>query len=102
MPAKRPRMDFMPGKAGLQALAELRAIRPDLNRQAVVDYALITALSALRYVQRQGAWAPPVLFGRNRDVWRVPAECRDDQAVPSSSAPNAQGAPRVGTPTERP
>ena len=47
MPTQRTRIDHMPGKAGLQALEELRQLRPDLGRQALIDYALITALSAL-------------------------------------------------------
>ena len=60
----------MPSKAGAQALADLQEIRYDLGRQAVIDFAIITALSALRH---QG-WTPPVPFGRNRDVWRLPPD----------------------------
>ena len=71
-PTERARIDWMPSKAGAQALAELQGMRADLGRQALIDFAMITALSALRH-QR---WTPPVLYGRNRDVWRLPADCQ--------------------------
>lgn len=85
-PTDRPRIDHMPGKAGLQALEELRELRPDLNRPSLIDYALITALSALRYAQQQQPWVPPVLFGRNRDVWRVPAACSSSNGGPKTQS----------------
>ena len=75
-PTNRQRIDWMPSRAGAQALGELGKIRPDLGRQALIDYAVVAALSALRY-QR---WTPPVLFGRNRDVWRLPADCKPEHA----------------------
>lgn len=68
--AKTTRVDWMPGDAALQALEEIIRLRPGLNRQDAIDYAVITAASALRF----RTWQPPQVVGKGRHRWIV-AEC---------------------------
>ena len=65
----RPRIDWQPGDAALEALSVAESLFPHLRRQEVIDRLVITGLCALRHPP----WAPPPLFGKSRDSWRLPA-----------------------------
>jgi hypothetical protein len=77
-PTERLRIDWMPGKAGREALDLLQRLQPELSRQALIDFAMVVALSALRSAARP-AWRPPAMYGVNRDVWRLPTDCKSDE-----------------------
>lgn len=70
--ANRVRVDYTPGPAALEALQAAQGLHPRDNTQALLDRLVITGLSALVH----GHWAPPRLFGRNREHWRLPEELR--------------------------
>jgi len=65
---RRPRIDYMPGAAALQALTLAESLLPGLRPQALLDRLVITAVSALAHKH----WQPPKLFGKDRDLWRLP------------------------------
>ncbi len=66
----RPRVDWMPGEAALQALAMAQRMRPELRRQDLIDLLVIHGLWALQFR------APPLL-GRDRDRWELPKVLRE-------------------------
>lgn len=66
---ERTRIDYMPGKAALQALDRAQELYPGGSTQAMIDRLVITGLSALV----QAHWKPPGLYGRDRDAWKLPA-----------------------------
>jgi hypothetical protein len=68
----RTRIDYMPGNAALDALALAGEMFPDTRPQALLDQLVITAVSALVHDQRHKRWEPPRLWGRDRDVWKLP------------------------------
>ena len=70
--AGRVRVDYMPGSAAVEALQAAQGLFPNSNTQALIDRLVITGLSALVH----GHWKPPPLYGRNRDVWKLPADLR--------------------------
>jgi hypothetical protein len=70
--AGRVRVDYMPGPAAVEALKAAQGLYPNSNTQALIDRLVITGLSALVH----GHWKPPPLYGRNRDVWKLPADLR--------------------------
>lgn len=70
--ANRVRVDYMPGPAALEALEAAQALHPDCNTQALIDRLVITGLSALVH----GHWAPPRLYGRDRERWKLPEGLR--------------------------
>ena len=63
--AGRVRVDYMPGRAAVEALQAAQRLYPNSNTQALIDRLVITGLSALV----QGHWKPPPLYGRDRDAW---------------------------------
>lgn len=69
MAAARDRIDWMPGAAAKEALAEAERRFPGLRRQALIDKLVITAVSALTHTH----WTPPALHGRDRDRWPAQA-----------------------------
>jgi hypothetical protein len=69
----RPRVDYMPGPAAVEALQAAQKLFPRSNTQSVIDRLVITGLSALV----QGHWKPPALNGTNRDSWRLPDALRN-------------------------
>lgn len=66
--AGRVRVDYMPGRAAVEALQAAQGLYPNSNTQALIDRLVITGLSALV----QGHWKPPPLYGRDRDAWKLP------------------------------
>ena len=70
--AGRVRVDYMPGRAAVEALQAAQGLFPNSNTQALIDRLVITGLSALVH----GHWKPPPLYGRNRDAWKLPADLR--------------------------
>jgi hypothetical protein len=63
----RTRIDYMPGQAAFDALALASEMFPTLKPQALIDKLLITGLCALN-------WKPPMLYGVDRDRWKLPIE----------------------------
>lgn len=70
--AGRVRVDYMPGRAAVEALQAAQGLYPSSNTQALIDRLVITGLSALV----QGHWKPPPLYGRDRDAWKLPDDLR--------------------------
>lgn len=68
----RPRLDYMPCPAALEALEAAQALYPDASAQALLDRLVITGLSALVHEH----WRPPPLLGKSRDGWRLPPGLR--------------------------
>jgi hypothetical protein len=68
------RIDYTPGTAAEHALQQAEASRPGMNVQAVLDWLVITAVSAIQH----GPWQPPSLHGKNRHRWRLPPAMRTD------------------------
>lgn len=66
--AARARIDYMPGPAAVEALAEAARRWPELNLQAQIDRLVISGMSALSHVH----WTPPPLHGRHREKWKAP------------------------------
>lgn len=67
----RVRVDYMPGKAAIEALQAAQVMFPKANTQALIDRMVITGLSALVH----GKWQPPSLWGQ-RESWQLPANLR--------------------------
>lgn len=67
----RARIDWMPSRAALDALALAAAMFPD-RPQALIDRLVICGLSALMHKP----WRPPPLYGKDRDKWRLPDDLR--------------------------
>ena len=65
---ERTRIDYMPGNAGLDALALAAEMFPNLRQQALIDRLVIVAVSALKHEH----WRPPIVGGLNRDAWTLP------------------------------
>ena len=70
--ANRPRIDYTPCPAALEALQAARKLHPDHITQRLIDRLVIVGLSALVH----GHWEPPKLHGRDRDAWTLPEELR--------------------------
>ena len=68
----RPRVDYTPGPAAVEALQAAQELHPEDNTQALLDRLVITGLSALVH----GHWEPPKLYGRDRERWKLPEELR--------------------------
>ena len=68
----RPRVDYTPGPAAVEALQAAQEMHPEDNTQALLDRLVITGLWALVH----GHWQPPRLYGRNRERWQLPKELR--------------------------
>lgn len=68
----RIRIDYMPGAAALEALDIAAEMFPDIRPQALLDKLMITAVSALAHEH----WRPPMLWGRKRDLWKLPEALR--------------------------
>lgn len=70
MPKKdRARIDYMPGQAAFDALGLASEMFPTMRPQALLDKLVITGLCALH-------WKPPMLYGADRDHWKLPDEFR--------------------------
>lgn len=65
---ERPRIDYTPGKAALDSIKVAHRLFPHLRQQEIIDRLVITGLYALK----QPPWSPPVLWGTDRDAWRLP------------------------------
>ena len=83
------RIDYTPGKAAAHALRWAEEERPDINAQAVLDWLVITAVSAIQH----GPWHPPTLRGTNRHRWRPSDSMRTDIRNPDPAARGAQAKP---------
>ena len=68
----RTRIDYMPGKAALDALALAEGMFPKLRTQALIDRLVIVAVSAMHHVAQHKPWQPPNMWGNDRDRWRLP------------------------------
>ncbi len=68
----RARIDWMPSRAALDALALAAAMFPD-RPQALIDRLVICGLSALAHKH----WHAPYLYGKDRDAWRLPDDLRE-------------------------
>jgi hypothetical protein len=77
------RIDYTPGEAAEQALGQAEAMRQGWNTQAVLDWLVITAVSALQHAQ----WQPPPRPGRNRHSWRLPPAMRPDDVRKTAPRP---------------
>ncbi len=86
--ATRRRVDWCPGDAAFEALEIGEQLFANLPRQEVIDRLVITGLCALKHPP----WAPPPLFGRERDRWKLPSTARFDQMIPG--IPSTQTAER--------
>ena len=64
----------------LAALEAAQVLHTDCNTQALIDRLVITGLSALVH----GHWEPPRLYGRDRELWKLPEGLRQP-------APDADG-----------
>lgn len=73
--SQRPhRIDYEPGSAAREALELARhMLGDDMTVTALLDRLVITAVSALAHEH----WCPPLLFGKNRQRWRLPASLRE-------------------------
>ena len=65
----RTRIDYMPGQAASDALALASEMFPTLRPQALIDKLVISGLVALH-------WKPPMLYGADRDRWKLPEQFR--------------------------
>ncbi|WP_157673042.1 hypothetical protein [Curvibacter sp. AEP1-3] len=74
----RPRVDYTPCQAALEALQAARTLYPKANTQALIDRLVITGLSALVH----GKWQPPSLWG-TRERWKLPDDLREQIPVQS-------------------
>ena len=63
----RTRIDYMPGKAAIDALGLTSEMFPNMRQQALIDKLVITGLCALH-------WNPPSLWGSDRDRWKLPEQ----------------------------
>ena len=77
--AGRVRVDYMPGRAAVEALQAAQLLYPNSNTQALIDQLVITGLSVLV----QGHWKPPPLYGRDRDAWKLPDDLRPRPVGPA-------------------
>jgi hypothetical protein len=66
----RPRIDYMPGPAAMQALQRAAITFPDVRQQALIDKLLITGLCALSWRLPE----LPRLYGSDRVAWQLPVE----------------------------
>lgn len=65
--SSRPRIDYAPGKAAQEAIAEVAQRFPQWdNQQDLLDRLILTGASALLHEH----WAPPRLFEQSRHRWR--------------------------------
>ena len=65
----RARIDYMPGRAAFEALGIAGAMFANMRPQALIGRLLITGLCALH-------WKPPMLYGADRDRWKLPEQFR--------------------------
>jgi hypothetical protein len=68
MASDKDRIDYTPGDACKEAIAEGQEMWPDLGRLAVIDRLILIGLSAVKHVH----WKEPLLPGRDRRRWRKP------------------------------
>lgn len=84
--ATRPRIDWVPGGAALEALEIAERLYPHLRRQAVIDMLVINGL----FLLRRPPWVPPQLWGNNRDQWRLPPELLPPKQIAEIPGSNSQ------------
>lgn len=73
----RTRIDYMPGKAALEALEIASERFPRDRTQALIDRLVICGVSALEHPP----WRPPALYGRDRDTWALPDNLKPEQSL---------------------
>jgi hypothetical protein len=66
----RTRIDYMPGKAAIDALALAAERFPNARPQALIDRLVITGLCALNWKLPE----LPKLWGNDRDRWKLPEQ----------------------------
>ena len=68
----RPRIDYQPGQAAIDAIHITANLLPKLRTQALIDKLVITGLCALH-------WQSPQLWGSDRDRWSLPIHLQPRQ-----------------------
>ena len=63
----------------LGGIADILPCYPDTRPQALLDKLVITAVSALVHDRDHKRWAPPRLWGQDRDAWKLPPDLTRDR-----------------------